>query len=392
MWTELVFEMPPPAQRFPKARTVSRAGCDRARIHKEGYQESRNQRTQYKGQERTMESLVWLGVDIGKNTFHAAVTVERLFGQGWRKLPCASFEHSAAGLRALLSWLEANSVAPESLDGVCVESTGRLAQQFVSLAQGRLGGVSIINPARSKSFMKSLGFKHKNDSVDARLLAYFGQQMRPRAQAPKDGCYEELRELSRAYEDLKAHCQADQQRLADGPTSRAVRTVLKRMIRIYTREMEALQGKIKALIDATPALKEDMARIVSVPGLGMRTAQTLLAEFADLREYNRDELVALAGLYPCQHESGTSVYKAPRIAKAGKPNVRAVLYMAAMSALRCNPNIKQFGKRLKENAKKPMQIIVAAMRKLLLIAHALIATNTFYDPQHNNPWNAAKST
>ena len=339
-----------------------------------------------------MESSVWLGVDIGKNTFHAAVAVQRLFGQEWRKLPCASFEHSAVGLRALLSWLEANSVAPASLDGVCVESTGRLAQQFVNLAQGRLGGVSIINPARSKSFMKSLGFKHKNDSVDARLLAYFGQQMRPRTQAPKDGCYEELRELSRAYDDLKGHCQADQQRLADGPTSRAVRTVLKRMIRTYTRELEALQVKINALIEATPALKEDMARIVSVPGLGMRTAQMLLAEFADLREYNRDELVALAGLYPCQHESGTSVYKAPRIAKAGKSNVRAVLYMAAMTALRCNPNIKQFGKRLKGNGKKPMQIIVAAMRKLLLIAHALVAANTFYDPQHNNPSNAAKST
>lgn len=339
-----------------------------------------------------MESSVWLGVDIGKSTFHAAVTVQRLFGQEWRRLPCASFEHSAAGLRALVSWLEANSVTPNLLDGVCVESTGRYSQQFVNLAQGHLGGVSIINPAHSKSFMKSLGFKHKNDSVDARLLAYFGQQMRPRAQARKEECYEELRELSRAYEDLKAHCKADQQRLADGPTSRTVCTVLKRMIRTYTREMEALQVKIKALIEATPALKEDMARIVSVPGLGMRTAQTLLAEFADLRDYNRDELVALAGLYPCQHESGTSVYKAPRIAKAGKSNVRAVLYMAAMSALRCNPVIKQFGKRLKENGKKPMQIIVAAMRKLLLIAHALVATNTFYNPQHINPTNAAKST
>lgn len=339
-----------------------------------------------------MESLVWVGVDISKDTFHAAVTAQRLWGQEWRKLPCASFEHSAAGLRSLLSWLKTHSAAPESLDGVCIESTGRLAQQFVTLAKGRLGAVSIINPARSKSFIESLGFKHKNDSVDAQLLAYFGQHMRPRAQAPKDGCYNELRELSRAYEDLQGQCQADQQRLADGPTSRAVCTLLKRMIRTYTREMAALQVKINALIAATPVLKEDVARIVSVPGLGVRSAQMLLAEFTDLREYNRDELVALAGLYPRQHDSGTSVHKAPRIAKAGKSNVRAVLYMAAMSALRCNPIIKQFGQRLKDNGKKPMQIIVAAMRKLLLIAHALIASNSLYNPQHGNISNATNST
>jgi transposase len=334
-----------------------------------------------------MESLVWVGVDISKKTFHAAVTVQRLGGHEWRKLPCASFEHSAAGLRALLGWLKAQSVEAKNINGVCVESTGRLAQQFVTLAKGRLGAVSIINPARSKSFMESLGFKHKNDSVDARLLTYFGQQMRPRAQAPKDGSYDELRELSRAYEDLQGQCQADQQRLADGPTSRVVCTLLKRMIRTYTREMEALQARIKTLIEATPVLKEDTARIVSVPGLGLRTAQKLLAEFADLREYNRDELVALAGLYPRQHESGSSVYKTPRIAKAGKSNVRAVLYMAAMSALQCNPMIKQFGKRLKDNGKKPKQIIVAAMRKLILIAHALITSNSFYNPEHANPSN-----
>ena len=85
------------------------------------------------------------------------------------------------------------------------------------------------------------------------------------------------------------------------------------------------------------------------------------------------------------------MYKAPRIAKAGKSNVRAVLYMTAMSALRCNPHIKQIGKCLKDNGKKPMQIIIAAMRKLLLIAHALVASNTFYDPEHGSHSNAANT-
>ncbi len=339
-----------------------------------------------------MESSVWLGVDVGKRSFHAALALQVLGGNEWRKLPSASFEHSAQGMRGLLAWLKGQGLRPAALGGVCIESTGRLAQHFAALAKGRLGEVSIINPARSKSFMQSLGFQHKNDCVDARLLAYFGQHRRPRAQAPKDAAYAQLRELTRAWEDMQIQCQSEQRRLADGPACKAVCAALKRIIRMYTREMDALQIKINALIGSTPALKEDAARILSVPGLGARTAQILLAEFGELRQYNRDELVALAGLYPRQHDSGSSVHKAPRIIKAGKANVRAVLYMAAMSAKQCNPAIKAFAQRLQDARKAPMQVLIAVMRKLLLIAHALIVNNTTYNPEHHSPSKAVFSS
>jgi transposase len=338
-----------------------------------------------------MESLAWLSSDLGKGEFYAALAVRRLSGNDWRKLPTAVFAFSEAGILALLAWLKEQGVSPGELDGVCIESTGRLAQQFVTLANGRLGEISIINPARSKSFMQSLAFGHKNDRVDARMLAYYGQQMRPKPQGPRDAAYVKLREMSRAYEDMQTLCQAEQCRLADGPECKQVCAMLGRVIRMYKREMAAMQKKIKDLIEKTPALKQDAERIVGVPGLGPRTAQLLLAEFADLRDYNRDEVVALAGLYPRQHESGTSVRKAPRIARAGKANVRAVLYMAAMSAVRFNPAMKQFAQRLSANGKKPMQVLVAVMRKLLLIAHALIVNNTTYDPEHLTTSKAAVS-
>ena len=327
-----------------------------------------------------MESAIWLGIDVGKRSFHAAVAVETLHGNQWRKLPCQAFEHSAPGLRALLTWLHTQGVMPAQLAGVCIESTGRLAQHFSTLAKGRLGAVSIINPARSKSFAQSLGNQHKNDAVDARLLAYFGQHMRPRAQSAKDVAYIKLREMTRAHEDLQISLSAQRQRLEDAPPSAEVRALLKRLIRMLEKEMRGLQMKIKALLEDTPSLKKDAERIATVPGLGARVAQTLLAEFGDLNQYNRDELVALAGVYPRQHESGSSVHKKPRMAKAGKANVRAVLYMAAMSARQCNPRIKAFAERLRKNGKAPMQILVAIMRKLLLIAHALVVSKTDYDP------------
>jgi transposase len=327
-----------------------------------------------------MKSCVWIGIDVGKREFSAAIARDVLSGNDWRHAPCKSFEHSVAGMRALLAWLRAQGVETSQLDGLCIESTGRLAQQFATLAKGRLGAISIINPARSKAFAASLGNQHKNDAVDARLIAYFGQHLRPRPQAPRDKTCVQLRELSRAYERLQGDLLAHRQRLADGPECPAVCALYKRLIRQIEKEMSRLQERIQKLIEENDALMEDAARITTVPGLGPRVAQSLLAEFGDLRQYNRDEIVALAGLYPRQHQSGSSVHKAPRMAKAGKANLRAVLYMAAMSARQCNPKLKAFAQRLQDNGKAPMQILVAIMRKLLLIAHALVVNDAEYDP------------
>jgi transposase len=327
-----------------------------------------------------METCVWLGIDVGKQEFHASLAAQAVHGNQWRKLPCAAFEHSPAGMRALLKWVGAQGTPPAQLAGVCIESTGRLSQQFADLAKGRLGAVSIINPALAKSFAKSQGSHHKNDAVDARLLAHFGWQSRPRPQRKQDTDALKLRELVRAYDALQADWLAQRQRLDDGPESKEVRAAHSRIIRAIEKEMQALDAAIRDLIEKNPVLKEDAARIATIPGIGPRVTQLLLAEFGDLREYNRDEAVALAGLYPREHTSGTSVHKAPRIAKGGKANVRAALYMAAMSARRHNPIVKEFAGRLAAKGKKPMQIIVAAMRKLLLIAHALVVTGKDFDP------------
>jgi len=332
-----------------------------------------------------METCIWLGIDVGKQEFHASIATQALHGREWLKLPCQGFEHSPAGMKALLKWLRDQGTAPSQLAGVCVESTGRLSQHFADLAKGRLGSVSIINPARAKFFAQSQGSHHKNDAVDARLLAHFGWQSRPRPrpQRPEHADALKLRELVRAYGALQADLLAQRQRLDDGPGAKEVRAAHGRLIRAIEKELENLKAAIEDLIESNPSLKEDAARISSIPGIGPRVTQLLLAEFGDLREYNRDEVVSLAGLYPREFTSGTSVHKKPKIAKGGKANVRAALYMAAMSARRCNPVMKAFADRLAANGKPPMQIIVAVMRKLLMLAHALVVTGKDFDPTHH---------
>ena len=332
-----------------------------------------------------MHESIWLGVDIASQSFHAAVARDGVSAHNWAKLPHAQFAHSKQGVRQLLAWLRAEGVAPDELAGVCVESTGQYSHHFAAYANGRLGPISIINPARSRSFARSLGVQHKTDEIDACVLAYFGHGFRPRATAPRPAVLVALRELCRAYEALASDRSAHERRLQNKPESKEVRAVYRRVIRALTKEMDGLQTRMQALIASEPGLRADAKRIASVPGLGARTVQVLLAEFGDLREYNRDELVALAGLYPRRHESGSSVHKRPRLAKGGKANVRAVLYMAAMSALQCNPVMQAFGQRLAKHGKTPMQVLCAVMHKLLRIAHAVVKSEDDFDPQHMDP-------
>jgi transposase len=118
----------------------------------------------------------------------------------------------------------------------------------------------------------------------------------------------------------------------------------------------------------------------TIPGVGAKTVRVLLAEFGDLSQYKRRELVALAGLFPVEHTSGTSVHKQARLAKGGRGQVRRYLYLCALSAIRYNPPLRAFAQRLRDNGKCGMQAVVAVMRKLLLVIRALIVSGQDFDP------------
>jgi len=159
-----------------------------------------NQQPQYRGREDAMHGSIWLGVNIASQNFHAAVVKDGVCARNWAKLLHAQFAHSKQGVRQLLAWLRAQGVAPEALAGVCVESTGQYSYHFITYANGRLGPISIINPARSRALAKSFGVRHKNDESDACVLAYFGHTFRPCPSPPRLAIMVALRELCRAYE------------------------------------------------------------------------------------------------------------------------------------------------------------------------------------------------
>jgi transposase len=329
-----------------------------------------------------MNKTVWIGIDVGKKTFYGAVADQAATPRQWASLPVAAFEHSAPGVDRFVRWVGELGWGAEDLAGVCIEATGRYSHQWIALLQERLAPVSIVNPARPKAYAQSLGIRDKSDRVDACVIALFAKATQPIPRQADSPTQRELRELSRLRQALASQCQANKQRLADGPSSSLVRGTLKKTIAALQRQIDRLEGNMETLLRNDEALQRDFERAKTVKGIGPKTAAIILAEFGDLREYTRGELTALAGLYPREYTSGTSVRKQSRLAKAGKPSVRAALYMCAMSAIRANPNLSRFAQRLKEHGKVPMQILAAVMRKLLLLVRAVIVTETDYDPSH----------
>lgn len=327
--------------------------------------------------------LVWLGIDVSKYSFYVAIADESATTRGWASLPSAKFDLTPQGMKEFLAWLRECGIAKRRIAGACIEATGRYSAQWVGLTKNRLGPVSTINPARPCAFGKSMGIRDKSDRIDACVIALYGKMHEPKPTHECAAVERQLRDLSRMRHTLSSECQGHKQRLSEAP-SPVVRAVLKRMITKLEREIRQVEQAMQKLIDNDERLSKDFNRAKTVKGIGTNTAMVLLAEFGDMRRYNRDELVALAGLYPRDFTSGVSVHKRSKLAKAGKAPVRAALYMCAMSAIQADGHTKNFATRLKKNHKEPMQVLAAVMRKLLMIVHAVIVSETDYDPNYNH--------
>jgi transposase len=321
-------------------------------------------------------------VDVAKASFHAAIAGSDVRPDEWARLPQGKFEHSCDGMKGFVVWLQKNGIDKEAGAGVCLESTGRLSDRWVDLAGEELGRMCVVNPARPVAYARSLGLRSKSDRLDACVLALYGQATRPKPSARLTQSQKALREMSRLHAALSSDYQAYKQRLEDGPSSAQARASLKKIVASMSRQVKQLEAEMEDIIAKDEGLSKDFKRAKTVKGIGPKTAALILAEFGDLRSYNRDEFVALAGLYPREYSSGTSVHRRPRLAKRGKSIVRSHLYMCAMTAAKFNPALRAFAKRLESYGKTPMQILGALMRKLLMLVHAVVVSGTDYDPHY----------
>jgi len=311
---------------------------------------------------------VFLGVDISKGRLDVAVLPQ---GESF------GVENTPEGLEELVSRLK--GFEPES---VVMEATGGLEWPVAgALSAGGLN-VAVVNPRQVRDFARATGRLAKTDKLDAFVLARFAEAVKPEARPLKDEAAQELAAVMLRRRQLVGMLTAERNRLRIMP--KKVRRSIKAHITWLERRIEEVDKDLGDLIKASPMWREKEKLLKSAPGVGPTVARSLLAFLPELGLLSRRQIAALVGVAPFNRDSGQ--YRGLRKCWGGRASVRTPLYMAALTAIRCDPFFKAFYERLVAAGKARKLAITACMRKLITILNAMVKDNSPWStPQTINP-------
>ena len=302
------------------------------------------------------------GIDVGKSWLDAHVLPA---GQELR------VPNTRQGIAQLKRWL-----MQYKPDLVAVEATGKWHRPLCRSLHASGIAVAVAVPYRVRMFAKAQGILAKTDRVDARVLALYAAVMAPSRYTPAPHLLEELQELVTARDSAVAEDTALKNQLAVAETAFLKRQLARRLLRLKA-DLKALQAECRKRIDADPGLSKRYEILTSIPGIGPKIAITLIASLGELGSMNAKQAAMLAGLAPVANDSGQ--HQGARIIRGGRAIVRKMLYLAAVSASRCDPALRAFYRRLAD--KKPVKVaLVATARKLVLLANTLIAADRLWQP------------
>ena len=303
----------------------------------------------------TREGPVFAGIDVSKDRLDVHV---RPSGE------CFSVARDGAGIAALAERLRA---AGPTL--VVLEATGGFE---VTVAAGLAGAglpLAVVNPAQIRAFARAVGRLAKTDRLDAEIIARFADQIRPEARPVAGEEAQALAELVARRRQVVEMIGMESHRRRQARSARVLKGV-DRILAALRAELAELDGEIDGRIKSSPAWRATEDLLTSVPGVGPITARTLIAELPELGRIDRRRLAALVGVAPVNRDSGTM--RGHRAIAGGRTDVRNVLYMAALTATRSNPVIRDLYERLRLRGSPAKAALVAAIRKLLTILNAIL--------------------
>jgi transposase len=296
----------------------------------------------------------WVGIDVGKSGLDANRS-------GSADVP--GFANEKKGLEKLVRWVKDLGEVK-----VVLEATGGYEQPVVRALWNAGIPVCVVNPMRVREFAKSQGILAKTDKIDARLIAHFGQVSQPNStpmQTEEDirlsACVERRRQLV-------VMVTTEKNRLSTCPER--MRAEIEAHIAFMEARIRSLEEEIHGLIQQDDEKQARAAQIESMPGVGPVTATTIIADLPELGGLTRQEIAALVGVAPFNKDSGKK--RGKRKTKGGRASLRRVLYMAALSASKCNPVIRAFYQNLIHRGKEKKVALVACMRKMICILNAMI--------------------
>ena len=317
----------------------------------------------------------YLGIDVSKES----LDVKLLLPNQSKKH--SEYKNQASGFKKLVRWLKKYKVEEVH---ICMEATNVYWEEVAEYLYEQGYQVSVVNPARIKGFAMSQLRRHKTDKVDAEVIAQFCQRMEPPLWTPPSPVQRKLRALVRHQQALQKTLTQQTNRL-DTCTEPTVKISLQLIIDTLIGEMERLQAQIQDFVDHQPDLKRHFDLLISIKGIGPKTAINLLAEMYDLADYDSARAAAAdAGLTPSHYSSGKTVRRKSKLSKMGKGAVRGFLFFPAQTAMQHNPIVRDLKERLAAQGKDWKVILCAAMRKLIHLAYGVLKNQTPFDPNYLN--------
>lgn len=283
----------------------------------------------------------------------------------------AEFDNTKAGFRKLIAW------SGEGVECIAYEASGPYHRDLEqALLQHGLPAAR-VNPWQARRFAQASGCRAKTDRVDAAMLASMAAVMPLRPAPPLSETQRSLQELQQAREALVRDRGAVRNRLAQYGLP-LLRKQAKARLRQIERQIKALDRELAGLLGSEPDLERKAHILESIPGVSSVTAAGLLATLPEMPDLAPKALASLAGLAPVTRQSGA--WQGRSFIQGGRFRVRRLLYMPALTASRCNPDLAAFYQRLVQAGKPPKVALAAVMRKLLLLAAALLREDRAWSP------------
>ena len=305
---------------------------------------------------------VFVGIDVSRDSLDGATRA----GESFRAA------NTPAGHAELVARLR-----PPGVTLVVLEATGGLELPAAAALAAAGIPVALVNPRQVRDFAKAAGKLAKNDALDAAVLAHFAEAIRPPVRPLPDERTRALDALLGRRRQIVEMLTMERDRLG-GCADRRVRADLECHVAWLEKRLGKAEAELAAAVKASPLWKAKDDLLRGIPGIGPVTSLTLLAELPELGALGGKQAAALAGLAPFDDDSGRQ--RGRRRVAGGRGAVRAVLYMAALAASKYHPVLKALAARLRA-AGKPFKVVQTAVaRKLLVIANAVLKSNT--------PWKA----
>lgn len=308
-----------------------------------------------------------LGIDLSKDWLDAYLLPN---GQSW---------HINTDPESLAEWVEQ---LPDGISLAVMEASGGIQRLPAAILAKANIPVSIVNPKQVRDFAKAMGQLAKTDTIDAKIIAEFGEKVRPQPRRLPDEAQTQLTELVTRRRQLLRTRTGEQNRLRT-VQEKLVRRDIEAHIKWLKKREEKIDKAIEQLVQSKAEWVAKQKLMTSVPGVGVKTARALLGQMPEIGRPPRRGVTALAGLAPFARDSGKC--RGKRFVHGGRKHVRTSLYMATLTAIRHNPTLRVFYQRLIDRGKPKKVALTAAMRRLLTIINAIVRDQTPWRETRINP-------